>query len=228
MGMINNARVPQKRWYYYRNLYLGIASPAWPVSGTSAKLKLTTDSDTITDDGKSDAQLIVQVQDASGKWLSNSPDITLTDKSGLGAFPTGTPTGTSITFTGTGEGGVPNGQAAIEFRSYNAGTVTIQATSPGLASASVPITVIHVPDLLPTAVSIPAVSSIVSVPEEAVIVCYGNRIVIPGNMSGKMVTVSLFDTRGRLITQTAPTYSKVIVRHDMAKGIVYAKVKLVK
>ena len=31
-GMINNARLVQKRWYFYRNLYLGTAPPTWPVS----------------------------------------------------------------------------------------------------------------------------------------------------------------------------------------------------
>jgi beta-galactosidase len=87
MGMIDHARLPLRRWYYYRNLYAGIAPPVWPVAGTAAKLKLTTDNTTITDDGRSDCQLIVQVQDASGNWLTNTPDITLTDKSGLGYFP---------------------------------------------------------------------------------------------------------------------------------------------
>ena len=101
------------------NLYTGIAPPTWPVAGTAAKLMLTTDNSTLTDDGKSDCQLIVQVQNAAGTWISNSPNITLTDGSGLGAFPTGT----SITFIGgDSEDCVRNGLAAIEYRSYTAGT----------------------------------------------------------------------------------------------------------
>jgi hypothetical protein len=227
MGMCNNARVPQKRWYFYRNLYRGIAPPTWPVSGTAAKLKLTTDRDTITDDGRSDAQLIVQVQDASGKWLSNSPDITLTDKSGLGSFPTGSPTSASITFHGTGEGGVPNGQAAIEFRSYNAGTLTIKATSGTLSPDSVTITVLHVPDNTPTAIRTPAVLHIAKGPAELVMAVYGNRIVLPMSLTGKRFTVVLFDMHGKLIDRMPPGSSRVIVRRDKAEGILVAKVKVV-
>lgn len=228
MGMINNARVPQKRWYFYRNLYRGIAPPAWPVSGTAAKLKLTTDRDTITDDGKNDAQLIVQVQDASGKWLSNSPDITLTDKSGLGSFPTGTPTGTSITFRGTGEGGVPSGQAAIEFRSYNAGTVSIKATSGGLAPDSVVITVLHVPDIVVPSSIISPVSKTIGGLQETVTAGFGSRIILPAGLAGKRVKVSLFDIRGRLVGQMTPGRARVIVRRGAAPGIVITKAEVVR
>ena len=113
---------------------------------------MTADNSTITDDGRSDTHLIVEVQDASGVRISNTPDITLTDSSGLGMFPTGS----SITFTGGAlEKGVRDGQAAIEFRSYKAGTITIAATSTGLTSDSVTLTVKHVPD--PT-LSLPAVA----------------------------------------------------------------------
>ncbi|MBN1760185.1 MAG: hypothetical protein JW863_17795 [Chitinispirillaceae bacterium] len=53
MGMIDHARLPLRRWYYYRNLYAGITPPVWPVAGTPVKLELTCDNDTITDDGRS-------------------------------------------------------------------------------------------------------------------------------------------------------------------------------
>jgi beta-galactosidase len=225
MGMIDHARLPLRRYYYYRNLYAGIAPPAWPVNGTAAKLKLTTDRDTITDDGKSDAQLIVQVQDASNRWLSNSPNITLTDRSGFGSFPTGS----AITFTGGAkEKGVIEGLAAIEYRSYNAGTATIEATSGSLTPASVPITVVHVPDNPVTAVRIPVVSHSAAGPEEMVVAGFGSRILLPGSIAGKKVVVSLFDMRGRLIGQTPPGRARVIVRPDAAEGIVIAKVKVVK
>jgi hypothetical protein len=222
--MIDHARLVQKRWYFYRNLYLGTAPPTWPVSGTAAKLKLTTDRDTITDDGRSDALLIVQVQDASGNWLSNTPNITLTDQSGLGSFPTGS----SISFTGGAANQcVRNGQASIEFRSYNAGTVTIQATSTGLTPASVPITVVHVPDNVVTAVRIPAVSHSAASPEEMIVTGYGSRIVLPASLAGEKVALSLFDIRGRLIGQMAPSRARVIVRPNAAEGIVIAKVKVI-
>jgi beta-galactosidase len=225
MGMINNARVPQRRWYFYRNLYLGIAPPAWPAAGTAAKLKLTTDRDTITDDGTTDAQILVEVQDASGKWLSNSPDITFTDKSGLGTFPTGS----AITFTGGArEKGVRNGQAAIEFRSYNAGTVTIEATSGSLPPASVNITVLHAQDYTSTVSGISTVSHLACGPEEVVLKGFGSRITLPGSLSGKKVAVSLFDMRGRLIGQVSASHGRVIVQRNAAEGIVIAKAKVVK
>ena len=152
MGFIDHARLPLRRYYFYRNYYAGIAPPAWPAPGTAAKLKLSADNSSITDDGRSDTHLIVEVQDASGVRISNTPDITLTDSSGLGMFPTGS----SITFTGGAlEKGVRDGQAAIEFRSYKAGTITVVATSTGLTSDSVTVTVKHVPD--PT-LSVPAVA----------------------------------------------------------------------
>ena len=74
-------------------------------------MKLTTDRDVITDDGRNDAYLQVEVLDAQGNGLTNSPSITLTDKSGLGLFPTGK----SITFDGASvEHGVVDGKSAIE------------------------------------------------------------------------------------------------------------------
>jgi hypothetical protein len=217
--------VPQRRWYFYRNLYLGIAPPAWPASGTAAKLKLTTDRDTITDDGTTDAQLFVEVEDASGKWLSNSPDITFTDKSGLGSFPTGS----TITFKGgEREKGVRNGQAAIEFRSYNAGAVTIEATSGSLPPASVTITVLHAQDYTSALSGISAVSHLACGPEEVVLKGFGSRIVLPGNLSGKKVVVSLFDMRGRQIGQVSPSHGRVIVQRNAAEGIVIAKAKVIR
>jgi beta-galactosidase len=223
-GMIDHARLPQKRWYFYRNLYLGTPPPVWPASGTAAKLTLTTDRDTITDDGKSDALLIVQVQDASGKWLSNTPNITLTDKSGLGTFPTGS----AITFTGGAANQcVRNGQASIEFRSYNAGTVTIEATSGSLTPASVTIKVLSADDT-PVMMSRIPVSQNAGCPQEMVVAGFGNRIVLPAGLLGNKVAVSLFDMRGRLIGRMPPSRARVIVRRDAAEGIVIAKAKVVK
>jgi hypothetical protein len=224
-GMIDHARLVQKRWYFYRNLYLGTPPPVWPVSGTAAKLKLTTDRDTITDDGKSDALLIVQVQDASGNWLSNTPNITLTDKSGQGAFPTGS----SITFTGGAANQcVRNGQASIEFRSYTAGTATIEAASNGLTTASVTLTVLHVPDNNITSSNIPVVSHIACGPQEMVFTGYGNNIALPRSLVGKKLAVSLFDIRGRLMEVKTVKSAASIDLRGAAEGIVIAKVKLIK
>lgn len=141
MGMVDHARIPKRRYYFYRELYAGIPRPVSPTNGIPAQLRLTTDRDIITDDGRSDAQLQVEVVDGRGHCLTNSPSITLTDKSGLGLFPTGK----SITFDGGAvEHGAIDGKAAIEYRSYKSGTVTIEASSPGLAPCSLRIAVRHV------------------------------------------------------------------------------------
>lgn len=140
MGFVDHARIPKKRYYFYRELYAGVPPPVWPAEGTPAKLSLTADQTVITDDGRCDAYLQVQVQDKDGKWLANSPAITLTDKSGLGLFPTGK----SITFTpGATEKGVIEGLAAIEYRSYRPGKAVIEASAPGLPPTTITLTVKH-------------------------------------------------------------------------------------
>jgi hypothetical protein len=221
-GMIDHARLPLRRWYYYRNKNLGTAPPTWPSSGTAAKLKLTTDNDAITDDGRTDCQLIAQVQDASGKWISNQPSITLTDKSGLGLFPGGT----SITFTGGAtDKGVLDGLAAIEYRSYTAGTATIEATSSGLTAASVTITVKHVADSMTTGVSAPVSANMKSVAISQLFKTAGNRIFLPKDMQGGRISATVYDLQGRLM------YSKNISSKnaiDPAKKDYAGKVFLVK
>ena len=228
-GMMDHARLPLRRWYYYRNIYRNIPPPAWSVSGVAAKLILTTDADTISDNGTSDCQLIVQVQNAAGAWLSNSPEITFTDKSGLGIFPS-TPTGSpTITFTAGGlDKGVLDGMAAIEYRCYKAGTAIIEATSNGLTSSSVTITVLHAADPTVTASHVPAVSKIAGGALETVIAGYGSRIALPRSMAGQKVAVSLFDIRGRLIGEAPPGLARAINRRGAAEGIVIAKVRVVK
>ena len=170
-------------------------------------------------------RLTVQVQDASGKWISNSPNITLTDKSGIGMFPTGP----AITFTGgVKEKGVIEGLAAIEYRSYTAGTATIEATSGGLTPSSVTITVLHVPDDPITATRPAVISPIDKGAQELMVAGYGSRITLPASVRGKKVSVSLFDMRGRLIGQMPAVRKGVIVRRGAAEGIIIAKVKVEK
>jgi beta-galactosidase len=197
-GMIDHARLPLRRYYFYRNIYAGIAPPDTAIAGTAAQLKLTTDSDTITDDGRSDCQLIVQVQDASGKRISNSPNITLTDASGLGMFPTGS----SITFTGGAKDkGVLDGMAAIEFRSYNAGTITITASSAGLTSSSVTVIAKHVADPdLSVAVRPAAAAQTAKQPISFVTKNIGTSIELPAGFSGRKTRVSVYNLQGRLVT----------------------------
>ena len=219
MGMIDHARLPLERWYYYRNKYLGIAPPVWPVAGTAAKLKLTTDNDTITDDGRSDCQLIALVQDASGAWISNQPDITLTDRSGIGLFPGGT----SVAFTGGAiDKGVLNGLAAIEYRSYTAGTAIIDATSSGLAGASVTIVVKHVSDTLATGVTIVTPMNEKPCVESHFIKAIGNRIAVPNTLRGRKCIASVFNLQGRLLfTKTITGKSFIDLTEKNKSGMVY-------
>src|SRR5206468_9472578 len=110
--------------------------------GTPAGLKLTSSTTALSAvDGTDDAWVSVTVVDASGKAISNNVPVTLTIKSGPGEFPTGP----SITFTPSGSGSasdisIRDGQAAIEFRTYYAGTWVIEPSSTGLTSATVTIT----------------------------------------------------------------------------------------
>jgi hypothetical protein len=131
-GIVDYFRLPKRGWYWYRNALAGVAPPVWPVEGKAAGLRLTASSPVIAHaDGTDDVQVIVTVVDASGKQISNTPDVTLEVVSGPGEFPTGK----SIAFKKGTDIPILEGQAAIEFRSYYAGTTVIRATSPGLPAA---------------------------------------------------------------------------------------------
>ncbi len=205
MGILDHARLPLEGWYYYRQKNLGIASPTWPSAGTAAKLAIFADRDTITDDGKSDVQLTVQVQDAAGNWLSNTPNISLTDNSGLGIFPSANAGGTSITFTGNAlEEGVRNGLCAIEYRSYNAGTATITASSTGLAGATQTIVINHVADssivYLTTGVKgRPVYASTGKLTRQ--VRFFGNSLIVPPEMHGRICSVDIYSLQGKLVKE---------------------------
>ena len=128
-GIVDYFRLPKRGWYWYRNALAGLPPPEWPKEGTAADLKLTSSSAVIEyADGTNDVQVTVTVVDAADKQISNAPDVTLNVVSGPGGFPTGK----SITFKNGTDIPILDGQAAIEFRSYYAGTSVIRATSPGL------------------------------------------------------------------------------------------------
>jgi catechol 2,3-dioxygenase-like lactoylglutathione lyase family enzyme len=144
-GLVDYARIPKRSWYWYRNEYLHIPPPAWPQSGIPARLALTSDKNTIAGtDGRDDVHLLVTVQDADGKPISNSPGVTFTVESGPGEFPTGR----TITFDSSSDIPIRDGQAAIEFRSYYGGESVIRATSPGLKDAVLTITTSGEPEFV--------------------------------------------------------------------------------
>jgi hypothetical protein len=74
--------------------------------------------------------LIISVQNAGNQVISNNVNGTLQITSGPGLLPTGT----SWTFT------TPDGQQAIEMRSYGTGAIVVSASSGSLTPGSVTIT----------------------------------------------------------------------------------------
>jgi len=137
MGLVDYFRLPKRQWYWYRNEYLHIPPPTWPVDGITAALKLTADKTTLNSvDGTDDALIIVTAVDKDGNALSNCPPVTLAIESGPGEFPTGP----SITFAPDSDITIRDGQAAMEFRSYYAGKTVIRALLPGLKDATIQIT----------------------------------------------------------------------------------------
>jgi len=148
MGMIDYYRLPKDQWYWYRAdkaKWSGLTNIADPTpvsreqstSGTATAMTLQPgrySSTTITDDGTTDTQLVVTMRNSTGAWVNDTRTVTLTVTGGPGVLPGGK----SFTFTPGAE--AFNGQAAVEFRSYYAGTTTVTATSSGLPNATITIT----------------------------------------------------------------------------------------
>jgi len=144
MGIVDFARIPKRAWYWYRHYFKDIAPPQWPEQGIAKSLKLFADKTTIQGtNATDDAHINVQVLDANGTQISNSPTVTLTIISGPGEFATGR----SITFKNTTRNDIQilDGHAATEFRSYEGGVTVIEATSEGLTPAQIEITTIGSP-----------------------------------------------------------------------------------
>ena len=131
MGAIDYHRLPLRQYYWLRNYWLGTAAPTWPVAGTALKLVITADKTTILNDGTDDCQLVISVQNASSQLINNNVTGTLQITSGPGLLPTGT----SWAFT------TPDGQQAIEMRSYGSGTITVNATSGTLQPGTIQVVV---------------------------------------------------------------------------------------
>lgn len=138
MGFIDYYRLPLNMWYYYRYTRTGV-EPESSQNGTPDRLELSASSATIKNDGTSDTHITVTVTDKDGNWLNSEPEVTFEVIDGPGIFPTGK----SITFK-PGDS-MRDGKAAIEFRSYYAGTTTIEAysaTNPEIEPATITITTV--------------------------------------------------------------------------------------
>ncbi len=136
MGIIDYYRLPLNMWYYYRNNRTGV-EPEFSRDGTPARLSLTASDTTIKNDGTSDTHIIVTVVDEAGNWVNNEPSVTFEVIEGPGFFPTGK------TMNFKPGDSMRDGKAAIEFRSYYAGTSVIEAYSssnPEIEPATITIT----------------------------------------------------------------------------------------
>lgn len=132
MGIVDYFRIPKRSWYWYRNQHLKQSEPEWPTLGTPVRLQCqASQTENIRTDGTDDVQLMITLWDATGKQVSHSPEVTLRVVEGPGEFPTGK----SIRFTADSDIRIQDGQAAIAFRSYYAGSTILEAVSPGLQPA---------------------------------------------------------------------------------------------
>lgn len=133
-GIIDYFRIPKRAYYWYRNEYAGIAPPECPTEGEPTALKIeSTKTKGILTDGTDDVRLTVSVLDASGRLISNSPDVRLRIVSGPGEFPTGR----EICFSKNSDIQILDGLCAIEMRAYQSGKTVVEATSDGLASGTI-------------------------------------------------------------------------------------------
>ena len=138
MGIVDYFRVPKQAYHWYRENYAGVPAPAAPSNNPPAKISLSADKSLLAaPDGTDDAQLSITLVDAAGRPVNATVPVTLSIVSGPGEFPTGR----TITFSPAGHGdasdiAIRDGQAAIAFRSYHAGTTVLRASSPGLPDAA--------------------------------------------------------------------------------------------
>ena len=145
MGLVDYFRIPKRSWYWYQEVYAkgnrNPVEPEWPAKGVPAKIGLSADKTTLAaPDGTDDAHILITLLDANGKPLCNEVPVKLSVLSGPGEFPTGT----SIQFLPPSEEEasditIRDGKAAIEFRSYYAGTTVIEASAEGLPSSTITI-----------------------------------------------------------------------------------------
>lgn len=127
-GIVQHNRLPKRSWYWYRQAYLGINPPTWPAEGVARYLLICADRTILANaDAEGDCQIVVTAVDETHSRVRCCGPITLTIVSGPGEFPTGR----AITFAEGTDVPVADGQAAIAFRTYEAGISRIRASAAG-------------------------------------------------------------------------------------------------
>ena len=119
-GMIDHARLVQKRWYFYRNLYLGTPPPVMAGSRDRGQAQINYRQGHHYRRRQKRRAAHRPGAGRLGELAVEYPEHHADRPVGAGRVPYRQP----ITFTGGAANQcVRNGQASIEFRSYNAGTV---------------------------------------------------------------------------------------------------------
>jgi len=129
-GIVSYFRVPRRAYFWYREKLRGIPRPLRAGRGIGASLRLSADVLTIPTDGTGDAKLTVEILDATGNRVDTETDVLLTVTEGGGLFPAGT----SITLSPRTDSMIA-GEGAIELRAYRSGTLTVEASAPGIPVA---------------------------------------------------------------------------------------------
>ncbi len=230
MGCVDFDRVPQKGWYWFRNKWAKVPPPTWPSSGTAAKIKLSGDvysnpcydkenpNIEILDNGTEDCMLVVKIMNADDKQINKTVNVKLEVTNGKGMFASGNSTTLSTKW----------GIAAAEFRSYDKGIVKIKATSSGLESDEITITIKEPPvsinnyyqnnNKLKTGQIHLALSGITA---------NKLRYTISGNFSlTKKPTLNIYSLKGRLIRSVKLSKPSGIIELDKSGKIISNSVVL--
>ena len=148
MGIMDYFRLPLNRYYMFRKDRTGNNAPPKSVNASASAIRLEGSTDTmldeennnhnyvITNDGKTDIQLIATLVDENGKWVSDTPtELVMEVVSGNGVFPTGKK------YIFKRNKNLWDGRGSVEFRSYYSGDTVIRAYVPNTSIISNTITV---------------------------------------------------------------------------------------
>ena len=142
MGLMDYYRLPTARYFMYRNdrCHTDIFEKSLQGKASHITLQASTDiilkgaetenKTVITNDGKTDVQIVLTMTDEMGNWVDDNLETVIKVVEGNGVFPTGKEYRFIPGKT------IQDGKASIEFRSYYSGESKIQAYVPGTSIKS--------------------------------------------------------------------------------------------